>query len=301
MAAFQVARQRQHTQLQGDDVFTPHFFIVLADPQLGLYKKNQSWQEELDMVTTCVSHINRLKPAYVVLAGDLVHCPPQQDADVHRRQVADLQAALAQVDDTIPLVLVSGNHDLGSKVTQDSLKQYHTEFGDDYFRFSTKGTQGFVLNTQFFEDAGDCEAEAAAQREWFEACLSEPKQATHRFVFGHIPPFIFKSDEPNGYFNLEPKLRSTLLSQAKAGGVTAWFAGHYHREAGGYDDQLEVITTSAAGSAITDTGLNPLEVESCGQPMIGPDASGLRIVVVKADGIEHKFYTLGEVPAGVKV
>jgi hypothetical protein len=186
-------------------------------------------------------------------------------------------------------------------VTKASLQQYHSEFGDDYFRFSTRSTQGFVLNTQFFEDAGECTANAEAQRTWFEACLSEPTTAVHRFVFGHIPPFILNADEGNGYFNLEPTLRNTLLSQAKAGGVTAWFAGHYHREAGGHDGTLEVITSSAAGSALTDTGLNPLEVESCGAAVVGLEKSGLRVVVVKADGIQHKFYLLGEVPSVVEV
>jgi hypothetical protein len=42
---FHAAQGRQHAQLHDDDPFEPHFFIVLADPQLGLFKQNESWQE----------------------------------------------------------------------------------------------------------------------------------------------------------------------------------------------------------------------------------------------------------------
>eukprot|EP00045_Choanoeca_perplexa_P001417 m.19575 g.19575 ORF g.19575 m.19575 type:complete len:665 (+) comp10928_c0_seq1:182-2176(+) len=298
---FHAAHHRQHTQLQTDETFEPHFFIVLADPQLGLYHANEKWQEELDMVKASVEHINRLKPAYVVIAGDLAHCQPSNNADVRRRQVADLQAALAKVDNSIPLVFVSGNHDLGNRVTRASLRQYHADFGDDFFRFSIKGTQGFVLNTQFFEDAGECKVEAATQRAWFEEALADSTLARHRFVFGHIPPFIYQPDEDDGYFNMEPGLRTDLLKLAKEGGVSAWFAGHYHREAGGRDENMEMITTSSVGSALSDTGLDPLGKESCGPPQVGVEVSGLRVVVVKADSIEHQFYVLGMVPAKVHV
>jgi len=42
---------------------------------------------------------------------------------------------------------------------------------------------------------------------------------------------------------------------------------------------------SSRHPALADTGLNPLEVESCGKAVVGLEASGTRVVVVKAEGM----------------
>ena len=55
-------------------------------------------------------------------------------------------------------------------------------------------------------------------------------------------------------------------------------AGHYHRNALARDGALEMITTSAVGRPLGDA------------------PSGLRIVKVWPDRIEHAYYGLDEVP-----
>jgi hypothetical protein len=62
----------------------------------------------------------------------------------------------------------------------------------------------------------------------------------HKVIFSHIPPFIYKPDEDNGYFNLNKHVRENLLTRAMEAGVTKWFCGHYHRNAGGLCGGLEV-------------------------------------------------------------
>ena len=57
-------------------------------------------------------------------------------------------------------------------------------------------------------------------------------------------------------------------------GVRAIFAGHYHRNAGGYYEDLEMVVTSAVGA----------------QSMDGPNAkSGFRVVTVNENNITHKY------------
>lgn len=50
-------------------------------------------------------------------------------------QERDLKAALKGTDPAIPLVFVSGNHDLGNTPTPATVEQYCSAWGDDYFSF----------------------------------------------------------------------------------------------------------------------------------------------------------------------
>ena len=51
----------------------PEFFVTMADPQMGMYATNQDTQQEQANLTFVVASINRLKPAFVVVCGDLVN------------------------------------------------------------------------------------------------------------------------------------------------------------------------------------------------------------------------------------
>jgi len=60
------------------------------------------------------------------------------------------------------------------------------------------------------------------------------------------------------------------------------FAGHYHRNAGGFDEDLEMIITSAVGQQINND-----------------KGSGMRIVTVTQDKIAHEYHELDSVPSNV--
>ena len=53
-------------------------------------------------------------------------------------------------------------------------------------------------------------------------------------VFMHIPPFISSPDEEDLYSNLPKATRLMLLNEFADAGVKFVFAGHYHRNAGGF-------------------------------------------------------------------
>ena len=86
------------------------------------------------------------------------------------------------------------------------------------------------------KDQDEVALRAQAQDEWLDAELLSTASAgaTHTFVFTHIPPFIFEPDEPKGYFTYEPSIRQGLLERMSKGGVSKWWCGHYHRNAGGW-------------------------------------------------------------------
>lgn len=74
-----------------------------------------------------------------------------------------------------------------------------------------------------------------------------------------------------------------MLNKFREAGVKHIFCGHYHRNAGGLYGDLEVIVTSAIGC------------------QLGEDKSGMRIVRVSENKIEHKYYGLQECPTSLSL
>uniref|UniRef100_A0A1A8FTU7 Serine/threonine-protein phosphatase CPPED1 n=2 Tax=Nothobranchius korthausae TaxID=1143690 RepID=A0A1A8FTU7_9TELE len=273
----------------------PFCFIQAADPQLGLMKAwrdgdcdegGDEWAEEVQLTKLAVEAVNQLspRPRFMVLCGDLVHAMP--GTPFREGQERDLKAALKGTDPSIPLVFVSGNHDLGNTPTPSSVEQYCSAWGDDYFSFWVGGVLCLVLNSQLFYDASACPQLQEAQETWLEAQLSrasssssvEPKPK-HLLVFQHIPLYLKNPDEEDDYFNLQREVRLNLMDRFKRAGVKAVFAGHYHRNAGGCHDGLDMVVSSAIGC------------------QLGEDTHGVRVVVVTAESIVHRYHSLEQLRA----
>ncbi|XP_008312984.1 serine/threonine-protein phosphatase CPPED1 [Cynoglossus semilaevis] len=266
----------------------PFCLIQAADPQLGLMKAwregdcsrgGDEWDEEVQLTRQAVEAVNKLtpRPRFMVLCGDLVDAMP--GTPFRESQVRDLKAVLKATDPSIPLVFVSGNHDLGNTPTLSSVDQYCTAWGDDYFSFWVGGVFCLVLNSQLFYDASACPQLKEAQETWLEEQLSRATSSVgpkpkHVLVFQHIPLYLKNPDEEDDYFNLQRSVRLNLLDRFKRAGVKAVFSGHYHRNAGGFHDGLDMVVSSAIGC------------------QLGDDTHGVRVVVVTADSIVHRYHSL---------
>ena len=49
------------------------FFIQLADPQLGAFTQDKDFVQETTNYEFAVANVNRLRPAFVVICGDLIN------------------------------------------------------------------------------------------------------------------------------------------------------------------------------------------------------------------------------------
>ncbi|KFM81498.1 Calcineurin-like phosphoesterase domain-containing protein 1, partial [Stegodyphus mimosarum] len=72
-----------------------------------------------------------------------------------------------------------------------------------------------------------------------------------------------------------------MLEKFYEANVKAIFCGHYHRNVGGFYKDMEVVVTSAIGY------------------QLGSDESGLRIVKLGENSIDHKYYAFGDVPKNI--
>ncbi|NXV77380.1 CPPED phosphatase, partial [Atlantisia rogersi] len=265
----------------------PFYFIQGADPQFGLMKAwavgdtnngDDEWGEEIRLAEQAVRAVNELtpKPKFFVLCGDLIHGMP--GTRWRQAQERDLKDVLRSTDQDIPLVFVSGNHDIGNAPTRETIAEYCQSWGDDYFSFWVGGVFFLVLNSQLYFDSSRCLELKQAQDTWLDEqlALAGKHRCKHIIVFQHIPLFLREPDEDHDYFNLEKTVRQELMDKFHKAGVRAVFSGHYHRNAGGSYRGLEMVVSSAVGC------------------QLGEDTHGLRVVVVTEEKIVHRYYSLDE-------
>src|SRR5688500_2218334 len=68
----------------------PFFFIQLSDPQLGMFTENRDFAQDAANFEFAVAAVNRLRPAFVVVTGDLVHKPGDAAQIAEYRRIVGL-------------------------------------------------------------------------------------------------------------------------------------------------------------------------------------------------------------------
>jgi len=234
------------------------YFIQMTDPQFGMYSANHDFAHETANFEFAIANANRLRPAFVVVCGDLVNKAGDP------AQIAEYQRIASHLDKSIKLYNVAGNHDVGNDPTPESLAGYRAKFGPDYYTFRFPDFAGFVLDSSLIQHPENAPQEAARQEQWLHTELEKAagEGVRWRVVFQHIPFFLASTDEPDQYFNIPRTARDKYLALLQEYGVSAVFAGHYHRNARGQAGSLRMITNGPIGMPIEEP------------------ASGIRIVKV---------------------
>jgi len=252
----------------------PLTFIQLTDPQFGMYENNAAFAQETANLEFAIATANRLRPAFVIVTGDLVNRAGDG------AQIAEYLRIVGKLDPAIRLYNVAGNHDVENKPTPASLKAYTDRFGPDRYTFRHGDLVGVVINTCLIAAPEGAPAEARAQDEWIEAELAKAhgSGARHVVVFLHHPLFTGDPDEADKYDNLPLARRTRLLGLFREAGVRYVFAGHFH-----------------ANAVVEGAGLQMVTTGPIGMPLRGAK-SGMRVGIVGETGIEHRYYELGELP-----
>jgi len=249
-------------------------FIQMSDPQFGMYTKDVDFVHETANFEFAIATANRLKPAFVVVTGDLTN------KSTDPAQAAEYKRIAAKLDPAIKLYSVAGNHDVGNEPTAQSLATYRERYGPDYYSFRSGDIYGIVLNSNLEKGAEKVPEEAAKMEAWFRAELEKAKQsgAKNMIVFQHISLFLKEAGEKDQYFNVPVAVREKYLKLMHEYGVREVFAGHLHQNSVGRDGALEMVTTGPVGMPL------------------GGAKSGMRIVTVTGEGVTHKYFEFGELP-----
>lgn len=241
----------------------PFFFIQISDPQLG-FREKEGFAEGERLLAQTVKTINALRPAFVVVTGDMVN------ASGNAEQYAAYRRLIGRVRKDIPVFHLPGNHDLGH-YTPAHKQAYLDRYGYDRFAFRY-GDCAFVgIDSCPIKD-GCAEAEAE-QYAWLEQRLSEAQDARLRFVFLHCPVVLHERHEAETYSNFPEAMRVRYIDLFARYGVAAVLAGHLHDTAGCVVDGIEMVTCGPSGKPL------------------GKGFSGLNIVTVYPDDSFTHAYT----------
>lgn len=250
------------------------FFIVqLTDPQFGFIDANKSFARETELYQKAVDEVNRLKPDFVVITGDLVN------KNTDSLQWAEFDRITARIMPSVPVYLSPGNHDIGNNPAQKDIDRIKATHGDDKFSFKHKKSWFIGLNSCIIKaDSPELEKK---QLLWLEKELKKAKRAKNIILFTHYSFFLNEPDEPDKYFNIGIEKRKKYLDLFTKYKVNSVFAGHLHNNAYGKNGTMNMITTSAVGKPL------------------GAAPSGLRIIVVSKKGVASTYYGLDDIPASV--
>jgi 3',5'-cyclic AMP phosphodiesterase CpdA len=240
-----------------------------------MFSKDQNFEHETVNFEFAIANANRLKPAFVVVTGDLINQAGNAAEATEYKRIA------AKLDRRIPLYSMPGNHDVNNEPTRQSLAWYREHFGPDYYTFHSGEMEGIVLNSNLEKGTKDVPNEAAQMETWLRTELAKARNSGVKrvIVFQHIPFFVKDAEEDDTYDNIPKDVRRRYLALLHQYGVEYVFSGHFH----------------AATPDARDGDLRQVITGPVGLPLRG-GKSGLRVVTVVPGGVSHHYYDLGEIP-----
>src|SRR6185369_4592926 len=188
LVAAVAARPRQTAQ-------APFFFIQLSDPQFGFFNNDVDFPQETANFEFVVANINRLKPDFVVITGDLINKPGDP------AQMAEYDRIRKMIAPAISVYQMPGNHDLENAPTPERIAAYRAKYGPDHYVFRHKNVLGIVLNSTVIHTPDKVPEQLAEQDTWLRAELVKAKasDAKHVIVFQHHPWFLERAGEDDSY------------------------------------------------------------------------------------------------------
>ncbi len=279
-------------------------FIQLADTQFGMSSglsgksdediaafaarglkvnkepKFEGYEPETKAFEEAIKQANERNSEFVVVCGDMVN---NSESTEERDEVMRIAS---QLDEGIPIYWIAGNHDVATDAvvpTPSSMAAYRTHWGDDYYSFQYGDTSFIALNTSLMDQPEHVGSDVESQMRFLKAELqaAQKRDSSQIIVFTHYPLFLADADEEDNYFSVKKAQRMPVIDLLKDYGVSAVFAGHWHRNNYATDGDMLMVTSGPVGFPL------------------GNDPSGLRIVKLYDDRVEHEYFGMDDVPASV--
>ena len=199
--------------------------VQWCDPQLGWAYANH--KQNIERTKQTVQLINKIAPDIVLIAGDMIHFP---DNDEHINLFLEI---ISQVK--APIIMTPGNHDIETiagderyrPVTKEGLQRYRHFFGDDFQTMECKGYFIISANSTLWYPEGAPSEEINQHDKRLNEALQNAQSKT-------LPIIVMTHYSPLNETIPEKYLRSLIESKP-----LVWLSGHNHRP---FRDEKEGIT-----------------------------------------------------------
>ena len=225
-------------------------FVVFSDPQYGKLDQKLGtgtglkWNNDIDHTVAMCDAINNNfgEIDFIFVTGDLAEAYPTNERRkmgsspaLRPAQTHDFINAMATCRDKIDVFTVPGNHDVGSRITQEaSWVGYEKLFMQTHFHFK-RGQRHFIaLDSEVYKQNGQAAIKRRdVQNQWLEELFKQIPNYAVKTVFMHTALFIESTDETvasdqGESLPLEP--RRFLLELFAKNAVDSVFSGHTHFE-----------------------------------------------------------------------
>ncbi len=238
----------------------------MTDPQFGMFQNNEGFEKESLLYHLAITKVNEIKPDFVVITGDFVHDGQSWS------QLREFRKITKKIDQNIPVYYLPGNHDIGMEPDIKSIRRFERRYGHSNFNFKYKESYFIGINSSLIK--ADLPKEEGVQLSWITESLKEAESANKVIMFCHYPFFNKVIDEPDAYSNISSVDRLKYLNLFNDNGVDAIFSGHYHKNSLSSFKSIELVTSGPVGKPL------------------GGGSSGLRIIRIYTDRIEHEYLIL---------
>jgi 3',5'-cyclic AMP phosphodiesterase CpdA len=253
----------------------PFFFIQMTDPQFGMTAANADFDREVELFTRAIAHANRLGPNFVIITGDLINKPGDEE------QIAAVLHIADQLNPDIKMYYLPGNHDIGDAPTLEQLNWFRQRISPDWYSFELGDWHFIALNSCIIFKDENVPAEYKKQWRWLNQDFARAAERGYKnfLVFMHHSLFLERPDEADDeYFNIPQRVREDYLELFGKYQVRAVLAGHRHIDFQAAAGAMQMITTAPVGMPLAD------------------DPSGFRIVKINGDHLEHQYFGLDDMP-----
>lgn len=239
-----------------------------------------------------VSAINRLRPRVCTISIGY-------NEGVTDDTLASFRQAFARVSESIPLAFIAASDNAAA------CSRHRLLFGADYFGFWFGGMRALVLNSALIVDEEVNPSASTAQEAWFDGEVEQGQLGGHHvLVFSHHPWFKDSPIEENqGCGAIPHSVRHRWLRKMMDGKVRAVLTtpptsmGNHARQVQEDDILRDSKDADSDSDSDEDTTKEPVTIEFVATAGSDTgDSEGLRVISVFESSLEHRFFSLSDIP-----
>jgi len=203
-------------------------FVHLSDTHINVTGKGRFSQESIPNLRRAVEAIRIIKPAFVIVTGDITELGDEASMVAYRAEIGK---------SGVPVYTVQGNHDSPRKP-----ECFNRVVGPTHPVFDIEGCRFIGLNLDLADEALALLEEQLAD--------AKAKGITSVFTFAHYPllaPDNVAFNISAGCASLRGERAMRYLALAQSGGIVAHFCGHLHSSYDVADPYTGVLSLAVPG------------------------------------------------------